>query len=79
MQHPSADHPPDSCRIPVPGCGRCPCANRGHLKGGRDRAVHGTSSDFGVQMLQGIQLATEEINAVGGYMGRPPGLVIKDD
>ncbi len=39
----------------------------------------GPSSDFGVQMLQGIQLATEEINAVGGYMGRPLELVIKDD
>lgn len=39
----------------------------------------GPSSDFGVQMLQGIQLATEEINAVGGYMGRPFELVVKDD
>lgn len=39
----------------------------------------GPSSDFGVQMLQGIQLATEEVNAVGGYMGRPFELVIKDD
>jgi branched-chain amino acid transport system substrate-binding protein len=39
----------------------------------------GPSSDFGVQMLQGIQLATEEINAVGGYMGRPLELVVKDD
>lgn len=39
----------------------------------------GPSSDFGLQMLQGIQLATEEINAVGGYMGRQYELVIKDD
>jgi branched-chain amino acid transport system substrate-binding protein len=39
----------------------------------------GPSSDFGVQMLQGIQLAAEEINAVGGYMGRPLELVVKDD
>jgi branched-chain amino acid transport system substrate-binding protein len=39
----------------------------------------GPSSDFGVQMLQGIQLAAEEINAVGGYMGRSFELVIKDD
>ena len=30
----------------------------------------GPSSDFGLQMLQGVQLATDEINAVGGYMGR---------
>jgi branched-chain amino acid transport system substrate-binding protein len=39
----------------------------------------GPSSDFGVLMLQGVQLATEEINAVGGYMGRQYELVIKDD
>ena len=39
----------------------------------------GPSSDFGVQMLQGVQLATEEINAVGGYMGRQIELVVKDD
>ncbi|MFZ2307957.1 MAG: ABC transporter substrate-binding protein [Rhodoferax sp.] len=39
----------------------------------------GPSSDFGVPMLQGVQLAAEEINAVGGYMGRQLELVIKDD
>lgn len=39
----------------------------------------GPSSDFGTLMLQGVQLATEEINAVGGYMGRHYELVIKDD
>ena len=39
----------------------------------------GPSSDFGVLMLQGVQLATEQINAGGGYLGRPLVLVIKDD
>jgi branched-chain amino acid transport system substrate-binding protein len=39
----------------------------------------GASADFGNPMLQGLQLATEEINAVGGYLGRPIELVIKDD
>lgn len=39
----------------------------------------GPSSDFGTQMLEGVQLAFEEINAVGGYMGRRYELVIKDD
>jgi len=39
----------------------------------------GPSSDFGVQMLQGVQLAVEEINAVGGYLGRQLELVVKDD
>ncbi len=39
----------------------------------------GPSSDFGQPMLQGIELAIEEINAVGGYLGRPLTLVVKDD
>jgi branched-chain amino acid transport system substrate-binding protein len=39
----------------------------------------GGSSDFGLPMLQGIELAAEEINAVGGYLGRPIELVVKDD
>lgn len=39
----------------------------------------GSSADFGMPMLQGIQLAVEEINMVGGYLGRPIELVIKDD
>ena len=39
----------------------------------------GPSSDFGVPMLRGAQLAVDEINAVGGYLGRPLELVIKDD
>jgi branched-chain amino acid transport system substrate-binding protein len=39
----------------------------------------GPSADFGVPMLSGIQLAVDEINAVGGYLGRPVELVVKDD
>lgn len=39
----------------------------------------GPSADFGVPMLNGIKLAVSEINAVGGYLGRPLELVIKDD
>ncbi len=39
----------------------------------------GPSSDFGLQMLHGIELAAEQINAGGGYLGRPLVLVIKDD
>ena len=39
----------------------------------------GASADFGVPMLNGIRLAVDEINAVGGYLGRPLELVIKDD
>ncbi len=41
--------------------------------------LSGPSSDFGKPMLQGMELAVEEINAVGGYLGRPLNLVVKDD
>lgn len=39
----------------------------------------GPSADFGVPMANGVKLAIDEINAVGGYLGRPLELVIKDD
>jgi len=39
----------------------------------------GPSSDFGKPMLQGIQMAIDEVNAAGGYLGRPFTLVVKDD
>lgn len=39
----------------------------------------GASADFGTPLLQGIKLAVDEINAVGGYLGRPLELVVRDD
>ena len=39
----------------------------------------GGSADFGVPMRNGVQHAVDEINAVGGYLGRKLELVIKDD
>ncbi|TXH89497.1 MAG: ABC transporter substrate-binding protein [Rhodoferax sp.] len=39
----------------------------------------GASSDFGLPMRNGALLAVDEINAAGGYLGRPIELVIKDD
>ena len=39
----------------------------------------GPSSDFGLPMVNGAKLAVDEINAAGGYLGRPLELVIKDD
>jgi branched-chain amino acid transport system substrate-binding protein len=39
----------------------------------------GGSSDFGIAMRNGIALAVDEINAVGGYLGRKLELVVKDD
>ena len=39
----------------------------------------GGSADFGIPMRNGVQHAVDEINAVGGYLGRKLELVIKDD
>ena len=39
----------------------------------------GASADFGVPMLNGIQQAVDEINAVGGYLGNKLEIVRKDD
>lgn len=39
----------------------------------------GAAADFGIPMRNGAQLAVDEINAAGGYLGRPIELVIKDD
>jgi len=39
----------------------------------------GGSADFGQSMVNGAQLAVQEINAVGGYLGRKIELVVKDD
>jgi branched-chain amino acid transport system substrate-binding protein len=39
----------------------------------------GASADFGLPMRNGAQLAVDEINASGGYMGRQIELVVKDD
>jgi len=39
----------------------------------------GASADFGVPMLNGIQQAVDEINAVGGYLGRKLEIVRRDD
>ena len=39
----------------------------------------GPSADFGTPMQNGVRMAVDEINAVGGYLGRPLELVIRDD
>ncbi len=53
--------------------------NAASLKLGVIGPFSGPSSDFGLQMLNGIQLAVEQINAGGGYLGKPLSLVVKDD
>ena len=39
----------------------------------------GGSSDFGNSVRHGAQMAVAEINAVGGYLGRPFELLVRDD
>lgn len=39
----------------------------------------GGSSDMGLSALTGAQVAAEELNQVGGYLGRPIELVVRDD
>ncbi len=39
----------------------------------------GGSADFGNSVRHGAELAVAEINAVGGYLGRPLQLVLRDD
>ena len=63
--------------LAAPSLGHAQAANP--LKIGVIGPMTGASSDFGTPMVQGIQLAVAEINAVGGYLGRPLQLVIKDD
>lgn len=41
--------------------------------------LSGPSADFGVPMLNGVKLAVDEINAAGGYLGRPLELLVRDD
>ena len=39
----------------------------------------GASADFGGSMREGAALAVDEINAIGGYLGRPLELEVRDD
>ncbi len=41
--------------------------------------LSGPSSDFGLPVLHGARMAVDEINAAGGYLGRPIELVVHDD
>ncbi len=51
----------------------------GKIKLGLVGPFTGPSADFGMPMRRGVQMAIDEINAVGGYLGRPVELVIRDD
>ena len=51
----------------------------GPIRIGLIAPLTGGSSDFGSSVRNGAMLAVSEINAVGGYLGRPLELVIRDD
>lgn len=51
----------------------------GPIRIGLIAPLTGGSSDFGNSVRHGAELAVSEINAVGGYLGRPLELVIRDD
>lgn len=51
----------------------------GPLRVGLITPLSGGSSDFGTSMMHGAAVAVEEINAVGGYLGRKLELVVRDD
>lgn len=51
----------------------------GPIRIGLIAPLSGGSADFGTSVRNGAQLAVDEINAVGGYLGRPLELVVRDD
>ncbi len=59
---------------PAPGGGAAP-----PLRIGLIGPFTGPSADFGLPMHNGVRLAVDEINAVGGYLGRQLELVVRDD
>jgi len=67
---------PAQAQTPAPAAAS---AGSNTLKVGLIGPFTGGSADFGTPMRNGIQLAVDEINAVGGYLGRKLELVIKDD
>ena len=67
---PSSAASPAAAAAPAPG---------NTLKIGMIGPFTGGSADFGIPMRNGVQHAVDEINAVGGYLGRKLELVVKDD
>lgn len=58
---------------------QAPAAGPQPIRVGLIAPLTGGSSDFGNSVRHGAELAVAEINAVGGYLGRPLELVIRDD
>jgi branched-chain amino acid transport system substrate-binding protein len=54
-------------------------AGTGPLRVGLITPLSGGSADFGTSVRFGAELAVAEINAAGGYLGRPVELLVRDD
>jgi ABC-type branched-subunit amino acid transport system substrate-binding protein len=50
----------------------------GHIRVGVSLAVTGPGARWGEPMLQGVQLAVEDVNRRGGAGGHPLELVVRD-
>ena len=59
--------------ISLPGC-----QPKGEIKIGVITSITGTIGPYGESVLQGIQLATDEINEAGGIKGRAIKLIVED-
>jgi branched-chain amino acid transport system substrate-binding protein len=64
-------------RAQAPAADTAPLVNP--LRVGLIGPFTGPSADFGLPMHNGVRMAVDEINAAGGYLGRPLELVLKDD
>jgi branched-chain amino acid transport system substrate-binding protein len=63
----------------VAACLAVQAADTKNLRIGLIGPFTGPSADFGIPLRNGAELAVDEINAAGGYLGQRLELVIKDD
>ena len=77
----AADAPSAKAVVATPAASASVPANLGNnpLRIGVIGPFTGPSADFGLPMLNGIKQAVDEINAVGGYLGRKIQIVVKND
>ncbi len=65
--------------LALAACSAAHAQSTGPIRVGLIGPLSGGSADFGTSMRWGAEMAVKEINEVGGYMGRPFQLVVRDD
>ena len=65
--------------LSTPALGQNSAQNPAPVRVGIIFPLTGGSSDMGLSGLTGAQVAAEELNQAGGYLGRPIELVVRDD